>query len=89
MINVADQALNLLKKSSDPYSDIKRSSCYWIPLQWLYCELVKNKDLVPLIELDEKKQAEGWGQVKDLEKHRAVKIMVWQALYTWDFAKEI
>jgi len=87
MINVADQALNLLKKSSDPYSDIKRSSCYWIPLQWLYVRLIENKDLTRLTELPKGEKEKYWNQVKDLERDKSVKIMMAQALYTWDFVK--
>ena len=87
MINVADQALTLLKNSPDPYEDIKRSSAYWIPLQWLYVRMIENKDLTRLTELPKDKKEKYWNQVKDLEKHQATKIMMAQALYTWDFVK--
>ena len=52
-----DLTLSLLQKSPDPVSDILRSSAYWIPLQMLYVELVRNKDLTPLSDLnyDQKK----------------------------------
>jgi hypothetical protein len=85
MIDVADKALLLLKSSPDPYSDIKRSSCYWIPLQWLYIELVKNKDLVPISEIEETKKVFYWSQV--VEPKRWKRICICQALYTWDNLK--
>jgi hypothetical protein len=87
MIEVADQALLLLKNSSDPYSDIKRSSCYWIPLQWLYVRMIENKDLVRLSELDKREKVKYWSLVKNLKKDKAVKIMMAQAIYTWDNLK--
>lgn len=86
MIDVADQALNQLKKSSDPYSDIKRTSAYWCPLQWLYCELVKNKDLVPISEIEKRKKVFYWSQVKEEKKWK--RICICQALYTWDYLKD-
>ena len=78
-----DLVLSLLKKSPDPIKDILRSSAYYLPLQMLYCDLVKNKDLVPLSELPEGEKRKYWNQVPE-GKHY-VKIWMCQSLYVYNW----
>ena len=80
-----DLVLSLLKKSPDPIKDILRSSAYYLPLQMLYCDLVKNKDLVPLSELPEEEKRKYWSMVVEKEKPGYVKIWMCQSLYVYNW----
>ena len=82
-----DLTLSLLKKSSDPISDILRTSAYWIPLQMLYVELVKNKDIIQISDLYPEQKEKYWSLVKDLDKDKWAKISIAQALYTYETYK--
>lgn len=81
MIHIADQALSLLKKAPDPYKLLTIDTTYIIPIQWLYVELVKNKDLKPLSELDRETKQKLWNMVKDVDRPQYVKIWTCQVLY--------
>ena len=78
-----DLVLSLLKKSPDPIKDILRSSAYYLPLQMLYCDLVKNKDLVPLSELPEQEKRKYWSLVPEGKPY--VKIWMSQSLYVYNW----
>lgn len=82
-----DLTLSLLKNSSDPINDILRTSAYWIPLQMLYVELVKNKDLVPISEISSEEKNKYWLMVKELEKPMWAKVSIVQAIYTYETYK--
>lgn len=80
-------AIDLLSKSKDPVSDILRSSAYWIPLQFVYVEMCRNKDLTRLSELPKERKQEYWKMVcSDWEQWK--KITLCQALYVWDFINQ-
>lgn len=80
-----DLAISELKKASNPIDKIKSSSAYWIPLQWVYSEMVKNKDMVMLSMLPEKEKQRFWDMVKNLDKPKWVKVQVAQAIYVYEF----
>lgn len=79
-----DLAISELKKVPDPIDKIKSNSAYWIPLQWVYSEMVKNKDLVMLSMLPVQEKLRFWSLVKNLEKPKWVKIHIAQALYVYE-----
>lgn len=82
-----DMAIDLLSKSPDPHADIIRTSAYWIPLQFVYVEMVKNGDLVRLSDLPKEVKIDYWNKVNyGWEKWK--KITVIQALYVWDEIKK-
>lgn len=87
MIEVAEQAISILRKEPFPESKIMGSSCYWIPLQWLYVRLIENKDLTPLSELESDKKEFYWSLVKEVEKPQWVKICLCQSLYVYEYLK--
>jgi len=89
MMKAADIALSLLRKSVDPVADIKRSSCYWQPLQWLYLRFAEHNELIRLSELDKRQQARYWSEVKNLEEKQWKKISICQAIYLWDKLKDL
>jgi len=76
-----DLTLSLLQKSPDPVGDILRSSAYWIPLQMLYVELVRNKDLTPLSDLTYDEKEKYWNMTEGEQWKR---ISLCQALYTYE-----
>jgi len=76
-----DLTLSLLQSSPDPISDILRSSAYWIPLQLLYVELVRNKDLVPLSDLTYDEKEKYWNMTEGEQWKR---ISLCQAIYTYE-----
>ncbi len=80
-----DEVLSALKKSPDPISDILRSAAYFIPLQMLYCDLVKNKDLKPLSELSETEKRDYWNLVAGKDEPQHVKIWKCQSLYVYNW----
>lgn len=82
-----DKALELLSKSPDPVADILRSSCYWIPLQFVYVQMAKNKDLVRLSELPIEKKEQLWNMVKGFDWPRWKKVNVAQAIYVYEYLK--
>lgn len=88
MIPAFDLALSELKKVNDPLSKICSSSAYWIPLQWVYSEMVRNKDLVSLSELGKEEKGRYWDMVKNLEKDKWAKIMIAQSLYVYENLKQ-
>jgi len=51
-----EEAISLLNKSPDPIEKICSSSAYWIPLQWAYVAVLKNKDIEPLREFPGKEK---------------------------------
>lgn len=57
-------ALSVLQKSEDPLKKICFNSAYWIPLQFVYVAMVKNKDLVRISELPESERMEIWLKMK-------------------------
>lgn len=80
-----DLAISELKKAADPVVKICGSSAYWIPLQWVYSEMVKNKDMVMLSMLPAKEKQRYWDMVKNLDKPKWVKVQVAQAIYVYEF----
>lgn len=80
-----DLAISELKKASDPVAKICGSSAYWIPLQWVYSEMVKNKDMVMLSMLPAKEKKRFWDLVKNLDKDKWVKVMICQSIYVYEF----
>jgi hypothetical protein len=89
MMEVADQALKLLQRSTDPVSDIKRSSAYWIPLQWLYCKFLTERAIPPLEQIRQEQKRIYWNEVKNIKKDLWVKKWMCQSLYLWDSIKDI
>lgn len=82
-----DRAISLLTASADPESDIMRSSLYWVNLQFIYVEMVKNGDLTRLTDLPKEVKLMYWNRVNsDWEQWK--KIAVVQSLYVWDQIKE-
>lgn len=79
-----DLALSELKKVSDPVEKIKSNSAYWITLQFVYSEMVKNKDLVMLSMLPVEEKQRFWSMVNNLEKPKWVKVQVAQAIYVYE-----
>lgn len=59
-----NEAIALLNKSENPIVKICSSCAYWIPLQFVYVAMVKNKDLVRISELPEKERVEIWLKMK-------------------------
>lgn len=82
-----DRSISLLTASADPVSDILRSSAYWTPLQFVYVEMAKNKDLVRISDLLKETKLMYWNIVNP-EWERWKKITVIQALYVWDQIKK-
>ena len=80
-----DYVLSQLKKSPDPISDILRSAAYFLPLQLLYCDLVKNKDLKPLVDLSNEEKQSYWSLVVEKEDPKYVKIWKCQSLYVYNW----
>lgn len=87
MIPAFDTAIDLLKKESDPLTKILNSSAYWIPLQWVYVEMIKNKDLVRLSDLEKVERLRFWNLVKDIDGPQWKKIQLAQALYVFENIK--
>lgn len=79
-----DMALDLLSKSPDPVADILRTSAYWIPLQFVYVEMVKIKSIEPIASLPRDEKMKYWGKVAGLKKDKIVKVWVCQALYVYE-----
>lgn len=82
-----DTAIDLLSKSPDPHADILRSSAYWIPLQFVYEQMVRNKDLDRLSDLPRDRKVKYWAMVAP-GWQQWKKITVCQALYVWDEIKK-
>lgn len=80
MIEVVDKALNLLSKEQDPLKKICSSSCYFNPLVWLYDEMKKNKDIVPISELSKEEKRKLWNLVikerPEMDKYGRVLIIM-------------
>jgi hypothetical protein len=79
-----DLTLSALQKSPDPTGDIIRSSAYWAPLQLLYVELVKNKDLIRITDLTKEKKLQLLDKVKYQQWPQWKKINVIQAIYVYE-----
>lgn len=80
-----EEAIDLLKQSIDPFGKIMSSGAYWITLQFVYVQMVKNKDMVRLSELTTDKKEYYWQMVKHFDWPQWKKISVCQALYTYEF----
>lgn len=82
MINLVDKILKEIKPSE---SEILNFSGYWIPLQWVYVELVKNKGIEPLVDIEETEKK----RFKELaaEGPRYKRIWLIQALYAYNQLK--
>lgn len=89
MIDVADKALFLLSKESDPLKKICSSSCYWMPLQWLYDRLRANKDITPISDLPYETKLNYWTIVSKErpDKDKFIKIMICQALHCYEVVR--
>lgn len=87
MMPIVDKIIKLLAKCENPYENIIADSLYWIPLQWLYTELLKNKDLIPISELEKVKKDYYWRFVINMEAETCKKIWIVQAIYVYDFVK--
>lgn len=89
MIDIADKALSLLSKESDPLKKICSSSCYWMPLQWLYDRLRANKDITPISNLPYETKLNYWTIVSKErpDKDKFIKIMICQALHCYKFVR--
>lgn len=83
-----DEALRLLSLSTDPVADILRTSAYWIPLQFVYVEMIKNRDLIRLSELPVEKKTELWNLVKGFDWPQWKKVTAAQAVYVYRFIKQ-
>jgi hypothetical protein len=89
MINAPayDMAISLLQKSTDPVSDILRTSAYWIPLQFVYVQMVKNKDLQPWSDLPKETRMEHW-RMTDRDWPQWKRITLCQSIYVWNNLNE-
>jgi hypothetical protein len=79
-----DLAISELKKSSNPIEKIIANSAYWIPLQWVYVQMVQNRDITRLSELSRENRLKYWEQVRGQDWQKWKKIAVSQALYVYD-----
>lgn len=87
MMPIVDKAIDKLRISSNPYENIIADSLYWIPLQWLYTELLKNKDLIPISEIGKVEKDYYWRFVINMDAPVWKKINIAQAIYVYDFVK--
>lgn len=85
MIEVVEMVLTALSKEEDPLRKICSSSAYFNPLVWLYDELRKNKDVVPLSELPKETKLEYWNLAvsERPERPRYVHIFICQAIHAF------
>ncbi len=87
-----DTALEHLKNSEDPIGEIFRTSAYLFPMQWLYCQMIKQivneetkeRALKPLGQTDEATRNKYWSLVKYKDWSRSRKIWAMQAVYVWE-----
>lgn len=82
MIDLVDKILKEIKPSE---SEILNFSGYWIPLQWVYVELVKNKDLAPIGEIGQAEKTRYWNLTSG---ERWKRICLCQSLYVWEQLKD-
>ena len=81
-----DTVIYELRKSDHPIEKIISSSAYWVPLQMLYVELVKNKDIVPLSDIEFDKKGYYWNiALSTGRREQFFRISICQALYVWDW----
>lgn len=78
-----DTALDLLSRSKDPVADILRTSAYWIPLQFVYVQFVRNKELIALSDLPKHEKSRLWAMT-DSSWEQWKRITVCQAIYVYE-----
>ena len=80
MINLCNE---ILKKQ---LSEIEILNCsgYWIPLQWLYVEMVKEKGIPPLGGLEESEKYRYWNLTTGEKWKRISQV---QAMYVYNQLK--
>lgn len=84
-----------LEKAKDVIADLKITDrqriieLMWCPLQLIYVELVKSKDITRLADLEPTKKLAYWKEVclKNPESSKWKKIWICQALYVYDSIK--
>lgn len=79
-----EEAIDLLHKAENPVEKILQTSAYWIPMQFVYVQMVKNKDLSRVSELPKEKRVRLWEYVKNKPWPQWKKITVLQSLYVWE-----
>ena len=89
MIPTLDKALELLAREKEPLKKICSSSAYWIPLQWAYVAVLKNKDIEPIEKISKERKMEIWNLVKreNPGKDFLFYKMMSQAVYVYDKLK--
>lgn len=78
-----DMALDLLGKSKDPVADIVRSSAYWIPLQFVYGQMVLEKSITPWSFLPKERRMQHW-RMTDRDWEQWKRISVCLAIYVYE-----
>ena len=73
-----------LSKVDNPTAKIIGNSAYWIPLQWVYVEMIKNRDLVRLSELPKEQKEKYWRMVVNINAPPWKKINIAQSLYVYE-----
>lgn len=84
MIEVVEMVLNTLSKEPEPLKKICSSSAYFNPLVWLYDELRKNKDIVPLSDLPKEVKQEYWDLASERkDQDRYGRVLICQAIHAY------
>lgn len=79
-----EEAIALLSHSADPVGKLISSGAYWIPLQFVYVQMVKNKDLVRISELTTDRKEYYWQMVKYYDWPQWKKVTLMQAIYVYE-----
>lgn len=95
-MNDVDQYENAVKMATDMARAIKEDPERLIiervlvcaPLQLLYVEMAKRKEIKSLSELSSEEKKRFWDKVKDLEMPKYRKIWCAQALYVYELITE-
>ena len=75
-----DLCNEILKKQLSE-TEILNCSGYWIPLQWLYVEMVKKKGISPLAEIGETEKHRYWNLTSGEKWKRISQV---QAMYVYN-----
>jgi hypothetical protein len=82
MIDLCDKILK--REPILTEAEILNCSGYWIPLQWLYVEMVKKKGISPLAEMGETEKHRYWNLTTGKQWKRICQV---QALYCYSQLK--
>lgn len=86
MMDLVDQILKRKEKLTDP--ELLNCSGYWMPLQWLYVEMVKINGIEPIGEIGQNEKSRYWRLTSDKDEQWK-RICQVQALYVYDQIKNL